>query len=178
MSYWSQSQSFYGQQGWTYLNARTTTTPPEGPHLPLLQVASNRSITLGVVTVTATARPLVPQKARTLGVVTATAQARPIGRQRARQIGVVTATAAAQSLRRGRGRVIGPAAATASARPLSRGAARTLSPVTVVASALPITPGGTHTDRVPGHFAALPIGHLTTASPGRTIGPRIGHLED
>lgn len=138
MSYWSQSQSFYGQQGWTYLNARTTTTPPEGPHLPLLQVASNRSITLGVV----------------------------------------TATAAAQSLRRGRGRVIGPAAATASARPLSRGAARTLSPVTVVASALPITPGGTHTDRVPGHFAALPIGHLTTASPGRTIGPRIGHLED
>jgi len=101
MSYWSQSQSFYGQQGWTHINARTTTTPPEGPHLPLLALASNRSITLGVVTVVASVLPLGRQKARTLGVVTATAQARPIGRQRARTIGVVTATAAAPRPARG-----------------------------------------------------------------------------
>ena len=121
MSYWSQSQSFYGQQGWTYLNARTTTKPSEGPHLPLLALASNRTLTLGVVAVASAALPIGRQKARTLGTV-----------------------------------------------------------ATVTAQALAVIPGGTHTDRVAGHIAGLTIGHIEAlaASPGRTIGPRIGHLED
>lgn len=180
MSYYSQSQSFYGQQGWTYLNARTTTKPSEGPHLPLLALASNRTLTLGVVAVASAALPIGKQQARTLGTVAAVAQPVAIRRQRARTIGAVTAVAAPQAIRRARGHVLGPAAATASARPLSRGAARTLGTATVTAQALAVVPGGTHTDRVAGHIAGLTIGHIEalTASPGRTIGPRIGHLED
>lgn len=140
MSYYSQSQSFYGQQGWTYLNARTTTKPSEGPHLPLLALASNRTLTLGAV----------------------------------------TAVASPQVLRRGKGRTLASPPVTAAARPLSRGAARTLGGPTVTAQALAVVPGGTHTDRVAGHIGGLTIGHIEalTASPGRTIGPRIGHLED
>lgn len=180
MSYYSQSQSFYGQQGWTYLNARTTTKPSEGPHLPLLALASNRTLTLGVVAVASSALPIGRQQARTLGTVGTTATARPIGRQHARHLGAVTAVASPQVLRRGKGRTLASPPVTAAARPLSRGAARTLGGPTVTAQALAVVPGGTHTDRVAGHIGGLTIGHIEalTASPGRTIGPRIGHLED
>lgn len=48
MSYYSQAQTVYSQQGWLYMNARRTTPPRDGVPFPLeFKVAGLR---IGIVT--------------------------------------------------------------------------------------------------------------------------------
>lgn len=176
--FWPASDSMQGAGLYLLQNQRNDGSRMPGPYLAASFTPAAISINLNVVTVTASARSLTRQGRRNLQPLTVVAAARPLRPAGSRTLGRGQATVSLQPIPRARGRTLQVATVTSQPRPLRPTARLALGTVTTTASALAITPGGTHTDRVPGHFETLGIGHLTTASPGRTIGPRIGHLED
>lgn len=196
--FWPAADSMQGANGYLLQNQRNNALKMPGPYLAPSYTPVAVSINLGLVTVTASARPLRAGGGRSLSPITVTASARPIRRAGGRRLGTattaaqprplraggqrrlgtVTVSTSAQPIRRGRGRTLQPVTVNAQARPIRRAAGRTIQPVTVTASALAIPLGGVHIPRVPGHVGTIGIGHLVTASPGRTIGSPIGHLED
>lgn len=180
MSFYSQSQSMYSQQGWTFVGARTPAPPREWFGLPQAYVLAGTSIVLSQVIETDAGRPVAARKMRPVAAVTEATTARPIVCVKRRSLPRASEVNACRPATFTKRHTLARLPETGSARPTKTVKVRGLPRIFESNMTRPIqTIGGVtvYVDTLtPGHLDWGPDGRLSDVTVGRMARPSGGHL--
>lgn len=155
----------------------TTSRNGVGQRILIRRLAA-MTFTPSLISETDTARQPATRKRSSPGIGTETSSARAVTYRKSSAPALVVETNTSRPSRQAKqaGPVLVVEAATVFAARNTKRRAPTV--VIETDTALAVAISGPEPGNRPGRFGPAPIGHLVTASPGRTIGVQIGHLED